>query len=41
MTKGGIRSSEAEELVGVDLEMGVRGYADEDFHSTDSVLVDS
>jgi ammonium transporter, Amt family len=41
MTKGGIRSSEAEELAGVDLEMGVRGYADEDFHGTDSVLIDS
>jgi Amt family ammonium transporter len=41
MTKGGIRSSEAEELAGVDEEMGVRGYADEDFHATDSVLVDT
>ncbi len=41
MTKGGIRSSEAEELAGVDLEMGVRGYADEDFHAQESVLIDS
>jgi ammonium transporter, Amt family len=40
MTKGGIRSSEHEELAGVDEEMGVRGYVDEDFHATDSVLVD-
>jgi Amt family ammonium transporter len=38
MTKGGIRVSEADEIAGVDVEMGVLGYVDEDFHAPEAIL---
>ncbi|HEY7625463.1 MAG TPA: ammonium transporter [Ilumatobacteraceae bacterium] len=38
-TKGGIRVSEADEIAGVDIEMGVAGYCDSDFHTGEHLPV--